>query len=488
MEILSGPGRNTIRGLILYITILIAIFTSGCTTPGSVVTGNKNQGNTQAAEQSETAINVSNFSAKQVITVTYNDATDSESTIIYTPTTRTLKDGASLMGWSYSTDGGDSWSYGGKVTPPSGWAAIWGDPAITRSHLNQRYVFISNLAIPSSMYPEGGISGPVNNYIGGACIARSTDGGVSFKNYQCIHDNHHFYDGGSMAPDTDGSIYVAYVDVDEDQIDVWRSPGVDGTFTLMPTPFSGIKMLSHPRLRFDAVSGDLYLASQQWNGEVLVTRFHKGAWSEPVVASHAAPIYPSFQLSDRKLRTGPQFSFDVGAASIHGNDAVRFVYTHKDEKSGRYYIRGSICPRDLSGCKDVPEWGTTPGNLNITGDQFNPIVRAFPGFLTIPPVWKVSYQSRQNNPKGNQVAIYKGNLVVLPNGTRVFVPFKLIDDQLVCGDNRGYWGDYDDMQLQGFSDSLNAIFIRAFTDSRKGCDYQWQYTSHHHHVSAALVK
>ena len=484
----SAPSSARTVARLLAGPAVLTLLAAGCVSTGVRVTGDPAQGNTQVSEQSETAVNVSNFSGQQVITATYNDGTDVGKTIGYTTTTRTVLPGASLLGWSYSTDGGLSWHYGGKAAPPAGWAAIWGDPAITRSHLDQRYVFISNLAMPSSGFPPEGVNGPVNDYIGGACIYRSTNGGVTFAFYQCVDHDHHFYDGGSMAAGTDGSIYVGYVDVDTNQIDVWRSPGASGTFTRMASPFGNSTIYTHPRLRFDSISGDLYVAAQQWDGTVLVTRFQNGAWAAPQAASFPAPVYPLIHLSDRLLRTGPQFSFDVGAESIHGNDALRFVYTRWDPDSSRYYVRGSICPRDLATpCQDAPEWGTTPGNLNLSGDQFDPVVRAFPGFLTIPPAWKVSYLTRQNHPNGNQVAVYQGNLAVLPNGTRILLPFKLIDDQTVCGDQRGYWGDYDDLQLQGFSDSLAAIFLRTFTDSRQGCPTQWTYTSHHQHVSSALV-
>ena len=38
--------------------------------------------------------------------------------------------GASLLGWSYSKDKGQTWTYGGKVKPPSGIAALYsvGEP------------------------------------------------------------------------------------------------------------------------------------------------------------------------------------------------------------------------------------------------------------------------------------------------------------------------------------------------------------------------
>jgi hypothetical protein len=472
--------------------ILLGVWLTGCVTAGVPVTGQKGQGTTQTFDQSETAVSVSNFAAKSVITVTSNDGTDTGSTILYTNSTRQVLKGASLMGWSNSQDHGATWTFGGKLSPPAGWSVLWGDPAITRSHLDQRYVFLSNLAVPDSKFPAGGISGPLNSYLGGACIARSTDGGVHFANYQCFGLESHFYDGGNMAAGNDGAIYAGYVDVNDDQIDVWRSPGVDGTFTRMPRPFPGFTIYSHARLRVDPSSGDLYVAAQQWDGAIVVTRWHGGSWQPPMGASFPAALYPSIKLSDRELRTGPQFSFDIGAESINsedqrGHDPVRFLYTAWDDKEKRYYVRGSFCERDLSGCKDAPEWGTTPGNLSLTGDQFNPVIRAFPGFIGLPPIWKATYLSRQRDPKGNTVSIEQGNLWALPNGVRILLPFRLVDSHLVCPDNRGYWGDYDDLQLSGF-DNTSAVFLRTFSDSSQGCAQRWEYTSHHVHIRAATVK
>ena len=189
--------------------------------------------------QSETAATTSFVNGVNIVVVTYNDDTNHDPTITYGPNSRKIQSGASQMGWSYSKDNGQTWTYGGKVAPPKGWAVLWGDPAITVDNGAYSYVFMSNLAIPDSKMPAGGISGSVivsgaDSYIGGACIARSTDGGVTFKSYQCVSntaknsvpnsEKGHFYDGGSMASSSAGEIYAAFVDVTTSQIDVWRSP------------------------------------------------------------------------------------------------------------------------------------------------------------------------------------------------------------------------------------------------------------------------
>ena len=163
---------------------------------------------------------------------------------------------------------------------------------------------------------------------------------------------------------------------------------------------------------------------------------------------------PEIALSDRQLRTGYQFSYDVGAASANGGDEVRFLYTVRDDKENRLYVRGSFCDYALTHCDDAPEWGTTPGNLRLSGDQFNPSVRAFPGFFNIPPVWKVTYLSRQDDPNGNKVSLEQGNLIVLPTGTRAFIPFPLVTNQLVCGDSRVVAGGSVDAEVAGHDRTL----------------------------------
>jgi len=209
--------------------------------------------NPEAAEakfdQSETALTTAYSNAQHIVVVAYNDGTDTSSTVKYTSQTRTVLPGASMMGWSYSLDKGQSWKYGGKVLPPKDWAALWGDPAITTSGTHYSIVFMSNLAIPSSKMPQNGISGPVNDFLGGACIARSTDGGKHFQVHQMLSNQSHFYDGGSMAASKKGEIFAAFVDVDTNQIDVWRAPNDSAQFAPMPNPFPDMKMFSHPRIR-----------------------------------------------------------------------------------------------------------------------------------------------------------------------------------------------------------------------------------------------
>jgi hypothetical protein len=487
--------------------LLALALLAGCATVGVPVTGQDSKDPTWTGSQSETAASVANFAAKKVIAIAFNDGTNADGKIQYTPTSRTVLPGASLMGWAYSEDDGASWKYGGSVKTSAEWPVLWGDPAITSSQRDQRYVFMSNLAVPASKMPANGATGYMGSYLGGACIARSTDGGKTFSLYQCVHDDFAFYDGGSMASSTTGDIYAAFVAPDSDRIDVWHAPGEDAQFARLPNPFPGCQMMTHPRIRVGYptialgspnpslfVAGQIaacdvgVLAKEQPGsyGQIIINRYHNGQWGTPRVISNTAERYPEVLLSDRKLRTGPQFSFDVGAASQNGNDHIRMLYTRRDSKN-RLYVEGSMCKFDLSEpCAPAPEWGTTPGYYGYQGDQFNPNVRAFPGFLTIPPAWAGTFISRDKEPSGNTVIVRRGGLAVLPNGSRIMFTVTLADQGLVCPDNRGYWGDYDDLQFVGFvKDTTTARFLRPFTSSLAGCIERTQYTSTHVHVRSA---
>jgi hypothetical protein len=439
-------------------------------------------------DQSETALTTAYSNGQHIVVVTYNDGTDGSSTIKYTSQTRTVLPGASLMGWSYSLDKGQSWKYGGRVLPPKDWAALWGDPAITTSGTHYSIVFMSNLAIPSSKMPQNGINGPVNDFLGGACIARSTDGGKHFQVHQMLSNQSHFYDGGSMAAAKKGEIFAAFVDVDTNQIDVWRAPDDSGQFAAMPNPFPNMQMYSHPRLRINPYDDALYVAAQGSDWAVYMSRWTDQAWSPPVrVSNGAVELYPQMKFTTgTTLRTGPQFSFDIGAASTDDDrDAVRVMYTQRDEKTGRLFVTGSYGKPDLSAFWAAPQWGTTPGNLNTPGDQFNPNVRAWQGLIGLPPVWKATFMNRDPN-AADEVDLEQGNLAYLPNGTRIYLPFHAIDDIPVCPDLRGYWGDYDDLEIVGFTEGGAAQFLRTVSDSSMGCQQRWEYTSHHVHISAGI--
>ena len=508
-----SPDYRIVWGLFVFLGCCLSLSVlGGCSSKQSVTAADPKSAEGQF-DQSETALTTAHLSTtdakdKAIIVVAYNDATDTSATIKYTPEARTVLPGASLMGWSYSVDRGKTWKYGGKVLPPENWAALWGDPAITASGHDPDIVFMSNLAIPSSKMPPNGISGPVNDYMGGACIARSTDGGKHFQVYQMLTNQNHFYDGGSMAVSPKwGDIFAAFVDAEDgvNQIDIWHAPNVNAPFERLPNPFPGMKMYSHPRIRISPYADNtLFVAAQASDWVLYMTRWHGQYWDPPVAVSNGpVELYPNTKFTTGTvLRTGPQFSFDIGAASTEDlRDAIRVMYTQRDAKTNHLFVTSTHGKLDLSKFWPAPEWGTTPGYLNTPGDQFNPNVRAFLGPNNFQPAWKATFMNR--NPKAmDKVDLEQGNLGYLSDGTRIYVPLYAIKGIPVCPDLRpacnssgwddpsghycgGYWGDYDDLAIIGFDSSGVAQFLRTVSDSSLGCQSRWEYTSHHVHVSAA---
>lgn len=497
-----GSSRMTLFARTLIALTATAALSGGC---ASVATVTGQTDATSDAMQSETSATAS-YSGEYRLVVSFNDETGNDGKVIYTQNTRKILNGASLMGWSYSSDKGRHWTYGGKMAPPAGWSALWGDPAMTTSGAGSNVVFMSNLAIPDSKFPSGGIDGYVTygskgSYIGGACIARSTNGGVSFQNYQCIANKEadagdpdavkgHFYDGGSMASTPSGEVFAAYVDITKSRIDVWRAPKHDGVFERIADPFPGLVAATHPRLRATQ-EGWLYAATTIVDGSgylVFVNRYRNGQWGKAVQASEYAVSYPlvtlgtSVQGNPLTIRTGPQFSFDIGAVSEGGNDAVRFLYTRRSG-SGRLFVEGSACPFDLAQCFPVPQWKAGPSSAEATPyDAFNPSVAAWRGFIGLPPHWTSSFYSRYGQSVA-KVSLARMNLAYV-NGNPLGIPVDLAKDISVCSDTRGYWGDYDDMLHAGFDDTT-PVFIRfTSTDLGKGCNKRWTFVAGHQHVQS----
>jgi hypothetical protein len=381
---------------------------------------------------------------------------------------------------------------------------LWGDPALTTSGAFYNIVFLSNLAVPDAKFPQGGIQGLLyygdgrSSYIGGACIARSTDGGKTFANYQCLSNTQpidgipdtpqgHFYDGGDMASDSAGEMFAGYVDVAAGLIDVWRSPDANGAFQPLPTPFPNAYAISHPLLR-TAPDNSLYVAAQlegnDQNYYVWMNRFANGHWGNPVQLSQASVLYPdldfhtTLQGSELTLRTAEQFGFDVGAASNGGNDAIRLLYVRLDQ-NGHLYIDATACNLDLSACGEVAGWrfqGGGPGGSPV--DTYNPEVVAWRGFIGLPPTWQASWAYHYGSV--HTVNVSHATLGYA-NGQALLLPIDFLQNAPVCSDTRGYWGDYDAMVMTGWQGS-SSLWMRFLTDSSAGCSTRWEYTGQAQHL------
>ena len=485
-----------------YLLVGLLPLLAGC--DGVPVTGQSAEESTYKGTQSESVASAAYAGGNNILIVSYNDDTE-DGKVDYTPTDRIVFPGASLLGWSYSRDNGKSWKYGGKVKPPAGYDALWGDPSIVTSSAAYNRVYIASLAIGAGKIAPSGHHGWLDDgSITGACVARSDDGGVHFAIQSCMSSGGDFYDGSTMASGfgSDRRIFTAFVDVPKDRIDVWQSADGIASFQQLPNPFPGKLMISHPRLAYDRDTGALLVAAIENGSQVIwMARLVGNQWQPPKIVSLATTRI-DIPVAGQTIRMAYGFSFDVGAQSNievddqlkFFDDAIRLLYTTRDSATGRIYVRGSACSRDLAVCKDMPQWGTTPGNLNTPRNQWNPTVKAWRGFIGLPPVWKATYQTTDDNP--DRIAIKSGSLARLSNGIPLYLPFPLIGPRIVCPDYRqgsagsakgGYWGDYDDAAHIGF-DGITPQFLLPYTDSSKGCLSQWKFISNHVHVSAVVYK
>jgi hypothetical protein len=465
---------------------LILLLTACASDIVSVTGGNDSL--TQFGTQSETAATVSVTGSVTRIVVAYNDDTNLLNLIQYTDMNRVVPLGASLMGWSYSNDGGSTWFYGGTLSPPTDWAVLWGDPSIATSKTKPNVVFMVNLAVPMAKF-TGPISGSLRDYIGGACIAKSIDGGQTFEIWRCVTNNNHAYDGSSIVFSSTGEVFAAFFNVDTSQVDVYRAPDENGEFELIAPPFPQRYMGGHPRLR-TAPDGSLYVAAQavanpgQISGYVYMNRFVNGSWAIGYGTQVSSPsaffqtIYIATVVAGGglSLQTGPQISFDIGTPSEGGEDAVRVVYQGKSATTGQLYLKVAVCTLDLLACYDAlsTEGAAGPGNSLI--DFYNGEVVAWPGDANTPATWQMTWAFHYGD--SDKVTVSRSTLGYY-NGTPLLLPVDIIKNTPVCSDFRGYWGDYDAMLRVGGG---NPVWIRFLSDSSKGCTKRWMYTSDSHHI------
>ena len=469
--------------------------------------------------QSETAAAVIERSGGRRIVVAFNDQTQTGSphTIVWTSGSRTTSVGASLMGWAYSDDDGANWTYAGKVSPTiPGWPVLWGDPGLTAvPDPSGPILMMSNLAVPSAEIPKPEFI----KTVGGACFAKSTDGAQTFSLTQCISfaDSMaplgHFYDGESLAATPSGAIFAAFNDTTTDTIVVWSAPNHNAPFVQIAEPFPGMMSLTHPRLRA-ADDGSVYavssffgvLADGSHQPVVFINRFINGAWgtpqqaSEPMVSNFLTvptiDLHSMVEGSELYFRFAPQFSFDVGSPSFGGQDAVRIMVTRVNP-SGLYYIEGSACAADLSGCHPVPGWTVGPVDANGAPYQaISPVVRASPGHrtgrppqfeLVVPGTWLTAYYVVHG---GTNTAVQTGHMYLnYLNGNPVGASVELPDALTVCPDNRppgqyNYWGDYNDMVMLDNSPLAPSFVSFVSRDQQLGCVERWSFLALHAHVSA----
>jgi hypothetical protein len=424
--------------------------------------------------------------------VTYN-AEDSLPYLEYTAADRFIMKNASLLAWAdWRTDG--VVTHEGRVRPPAGWSVLWGDPAVERNRADRNFLYIANLAVPDNKWPsQQYIQGPITtsqaglcgSFIGGACIARSTNDGQTFtvSSGNCIKRTSaacpagHFYDGASLAPTFNvsggtvtgtGRMFAAFNDVTRGRHDVYQQQIIGGSF-LKVTDFN-VPVILHPRLRYGRTkpnagvdAGALYMLYQQQDGRLGLARYDGGGglngpwaiatWTAPVTAISQNPVVLAPGL---ELRTGPEYDFDIGYNDANVQE-IRIVYTVSDP-DGRLHVNGASCVVNFPTvtCSPKAVWSTQ--FLFPTRQQWNPRI-SFGNHPAGGAVWHYSFY--HSVPGTGNVEVWKTRVTNSSMG-----PVQLQEPaQLACPDNRGYWGDYDNMVP-----TIGGQFLRPFTDSsHAGC-------------------
>jgi hypothetical protein len=487
---------------------------------------------TSAATQSETAYNLSVVQGQRIETISYNDETGEAAAghVAYTASDRVVFPGYSQLGWSFrvrtAQNLNPAFSHG-KLGTPAGTSALWGDPSISSNPNLSNVVLLATLAVPQTKFPFPSIAGPVSGTcspLGGACVARSTDGGQSFSIVNCFNDprpisndictgpfqraNGHFYDGSALAITQSGNTFsgfAAFIDTDLNTEAIWKMNDVNSSPAQAfvrdtgrvgsigdtgDEPDEGDLGEIGTHLRLRAHGADLWKMSRDHNE--LKVNIH--GLNAPFVvvaeniaerADHGNPtvFFPNdAQGRPVTVRTGPQFAFDIGLNEV-GESEMRFVYLAQDAVTGQFFLQGGFCSMDLT-CSTPAQWQATKTSGPA---EFHPAIK----FGLLNPadnrsgVWKVTFQG-EVSPNTEVVAtdLIRSPLAQTASPlvlTGVSTPQAPCPDLRIVpsGPTAEYWGDYDDM---GF-DPVSKSFSRAFTDSSSGCPLREQLTSMNVHVS-----
>jgi hypothetical protein len=491
-------SRRHLRDLCSFAAPLALLTVAGCAGAPGEADGSDEVGSVSQAEffgtgnpfGAETAVTTSRtFNGLGEFVMTAN-ANDDAGFLTFNSGSRQIRPGTSLMIFKVLApdDEGGNILASGRARAPSGWSVLWGDPAITRHRANSDRVYLANLAIPTSKFPASGIiDGPVNPsglpanfcgaFIGGACIARSSNGGRSFaiSSTDCVRrtstacPNGSFYDGSALETSSSGVVYAAFNDVFRSAHDVYLAQTQTGPFARVTDPPLAGSTFSHPRLKIGP--NGLYMLV--WDGSNLrITRYpagtsRTGTWTTPVLVSSGVTSDDNIFLSDRSIRLGPQYNLDIGTNEF-GATEVRVVFAVSI--NGKHHLRVAKCSTGSTISCSVPSIWTTEFS---GGEQWGPAIATGNGFQGS-PFWAITFYNNQNFPTGNQVQLWTGSL---PNSNSFGTVLRENFSQIPCPDLRGFWGDYDYMSTGNTGSGPGGLTIRGFTLSPSSSCTRDNFTS-----------
>jgi hypothetical protein len=332
------------------------------------------------------------------------------------PQSRQVVRGVSAMGWSTSVDAGVSWLYHGKINPPSGWSAIWGDPTLAVDPLNHSIVYYAMLAASDDAWnaETGGANitnlSPGRDMVDGFCVARSTNEGIDFPQVTCqkTGTGPATADRTAIAVDELSRVYVAQnstsgPDGQTTGSVVWRSDlGVWNSFHPLPTP--PIAALSEPTL-FTDPRGDVWFASRSGRGlsgeDVNMTRWLTSDTGWDQVMSPTAQCFQSLAARDvtydgtRQIRNAHSYALQIaldegGAIVLRGG----FQLARNDLRD---FIQFFEIPSGSSSCFAPPNtWSTIADSgrqFELTIDYHDRGAKNVTG--GVGPAWWAVYRTTQ---------------------------------------------------------------------------------------------
>jgi hypothetical protein len=368
------------------------------------------------------------------------------------------------------------------VAPPTGWSAIWGDPALAKLDLDDTNVYLGQMAASTAAFEsttgyDPGTQTIVNATpnLDGHCIARSTDRGVTFPTVGCVVAGT-FHDGTSMAVARDSSgrrqVYLTGHDCGASgcsgTASVWRMDGDTMAFTKLPNPFSS-NITLHPRLRQSG--GTIYVAAMS-GSSIIANRLdaltNSTTWLGQVSIVTSGVASPDLALANgRSLRQANPWSFDVGVNGS-GQAKVRVIYTAAGVASpGSYGLRTRECSTTLTGCVAAP-WTLDSPSFNGT-----PSLRHSGGR------WVATWWRRESG--SSAVSTLAG---LLNESTSAFDFRSLGFPTFPCAahdvGSSYYWGDYNELDAYG-----DGRFFAPFTVNGPTCRFAGEWTADMH-VGAAV--
>jgi hypothetical protein len=447
--------------------------------PEALVTGGRSVTLLTGARARETATVVNGATGHKVVTYNFTDPAHVSSSGAVTR-------GASEMGWSWSAGPNinDAFEAPQRMAPPTAtncqgnvfnpdpcWPILWGDPGLGEVPGTSR-MFLTNLAAPDRKMPTSGEVPDLTQVLGGACIARSSDGGQTFtlSSVDCVHDaDYSFYDGSDVTGTVDGGpVFAAFRNVAKNTIDVFMAATPTSLFTQLPDPFPGLLMGDQPRLR--AMGGTVFLMASDADHTLWLQEYSGGwgnisaGWPKGIATDYAySPfLQASVTIGTASLRLTAEY--DLSATGRFGTDPL-VVVVYAAQAASHAILKERDC-HPFSPVQDACAAGATidPG-VNV----FHPALAV--ANITIPgsggafsQVWQAAW-SQQNgtaSAPGSQVAIYSG---LLGGGAATLTGRRETGFQTPCPTG-GAWGDYN--THVGFyqpTSTANPLFWTAFTDS-----------------------